>query len=101
MMKVGMVGVGCISGIYLKNFKETFKNVELVAVCDLIRERAEKAQKEYGVPTEACYATGMEMLSQPKLADFVIIAIQDQDHSQYDSTDQQLAPCAFNDTNDQ
>ena len=25
MMKVGMVGVGCISGIYLKNFKETFK----------------------------------------------------------------------------
>ena len=45
MLKVGMVGVGCISGIYLKNFKETFKDVELIAVCDLIRERAEKAQK--------------------------------------------------------
>ena len=37
MMKIGMVGVGCISGIYLKNFKETFRDVELVAVCDLIR----------------------------------------------------------------
>lgn len=50
MMKIGMVGVGNISGIYLKNFKETFKNIELVAVCDLIRERAEKAQEEYGIP---------------------------------------------------
>ena len=47
MMKVGMVGVGCISGIYLKNFKEVFKEVELIAVCDLIRERAEKAKEEY------------------------------------------------------
>ena len=50
MKKIGMVGVGCISGIYLKNFKEVFKDVELVAVCDLIRERAEKAQAEYGIP---------------------------------------------------
>ena len=32
MKKVGMVGVGCISGIYLKNFHEVFKDVELVAV---------------------------------------------------------------------
>ena len=38
MLKVGMVGVGCISGIYLKNFAEVFRDVELVAVCDLIRE---------------------------------------------------------------
>jgi predicted dehydrogenase len=45
-----MVGVGCISGIYLKNFADTFKNVKLVAVCDLIRERAEKAQKKYNIP---------------------------------------------------
>ena len=46
MLNVGMVGVGCISGIYLKNFAKTFKGVKLVAVCDLIRERAEKAQKK-------------------------------------------------------
>ena len=46
-VKVAMIGVGNISGIYLKNFAETFKNVKLVAVCDLIRARAEKAQKAY------------------------------------------------------
>ena len=49
-MNVGMVGVGCISGIYLENFANTFKNVKLMAVCDLIRERAEKAQKKYNIP---------------------------------------------------
>lgn len=50
MLKVGMVGVGCISGIYLKNFAEVFRDVKLVAVCDLIRERAENAKKQYNIP---------------------------------------------------
>ncbi|MBR6728350.1 MAG: Gfo/Idh/MocA family oxidoreductase, partial [Clostridia bacterium] len=65
MMNVGMVGVGNISGIYLKNFKETFKNVRLVAVCDLIRERAEKAQKEYNVPK--IYDTMEELFADPEI----------------------------------
>ena len=49
MLKAGMVGVGCISGIYLKNFTEVFRDVELVALCDLIRSRAEEAQLLHGV----------------------------------------------------
>ncbi len=50
MLKVGMVGVGNISGIYLKNLTETFKEVELVALCDLIKERALEAQEKYNIP---------------------------------------------------
>ena len=65
MKKIGMVGVGCISGIYLKNFKEVFKDVELVAVCDLIRERAEKAQTEYGIPK--IYDTMHELFADPEI----------------------------------
>ena len=65
MMNVGMVGVGNISGIYLKNFKETFKNVRLLAVCDLIRERAEKAQKEYNIPK--IYDTMEELFADPEI----------------------------------
>ena len=42
MIKVAMIGVGAISGIYLKNLTLTFKEVELIGVCDLIPERAEK-----------------------------------------------------------
>lgn len=49
-IKIAMIGVGCISGIYLKNITGMFKEIELIGVCDLIRERAESAQKEFGVP---------------------------------------------------
>ena len=41
-VRVAMIGVGAISGIYLKNITHTFREVELVGVCDLIPERAEK-----------------------------------------------------------
>lgn len=50
MLNIGMVGVGDISGIYLKNIEETFKEIHLVAVCDLIKERALKAQEKYNIP---------------------------------------------------
>jgi len=49
-INVAMIGVGAISGIYLKNITQTFKQIRLLGVCDLIRERAEKAQAEYNVP---------------------------------------------------
>lgn len=51
MMNVGIVGVGCISGIYLKNLHQVFhQELKLVGVCDLIKERALKAQKEWNIP---------------------------------------------------
>ena len=43
-----MIGVGDISGIYLKNITETFHEIELTGVCDLVREKAEAAAKKYG-----------------------------------------------------
>ncbi|MCQ2429695.1 MAG: Gfo/Idh/MocA family oxidoreductase [Clostridia bacterium] len=65
MLKVGMVGVGCISGIYLHNIFNVFKDVELVAVCDLIRERAENAQKQYNIPK--LYDTMEELFADPEI----------------------------------
>ena len=65
MLNIGMVGVGCISGIYLENFANTFKNVRLVAVCDLIRERAENAQKKYNIPK--LYDTMEELFADPEI----------------------------------
>lgn len=48
-VKIAMIGVGNISGIYLENLTKLFKEVELIGVCDLIRERAENAQQKYGI----------------------------------------------------
>ncbi|MBQ4088858.1 MAG: Gfo/Idh/MocA family oxidoreductase [Clostridia bacterium] len=43
MVNIAMIGCGDISGIYLKNLTETFKEVTLIGVCDLIPERAQRA----------------------------------------------------------
>ena len=40
-MKVGGVGCGNISGIYLTNLAKKFENVEVTAVADLVPERAQ------------------------------------------------------------
>lgn len=65
MLNVGMVGVGCISGIYLKNITEIFSGLRLVAVCDLIKERAKEAQKKYHVPK--LYDTMEELFADPEI----------------------------------
>ena len=49
-INVAMIGVGAISGIYLENLTNTFTDVHLMGVCDLVRERAATAQEKYGVP---------------------------------------------------
>lgn len=41
-VKVAMIGVGAISGIYLENITHTFQEVELIGLCDLVSERAAK-----------------------------------------------------------
>lgn len=47
-IKVGIIGCGNISSIYLKNLK-LFKSVELVAVSDIDLKRAEAKAEEYGI----------------------------------------------------
>ncbi len=49
-VKIGFVGVGDISGIYLKNITGMFKEIEVIGVCDLVREKAERAVKKYNIP---------------------------------------------------
>lgn len=47
---IAIIGVGCISGIYLENLTKTFHEVNLLGVCDLVRERAEGAKNKYHIP---------------------------------------------------
>ena len=47
-MKIGVVGCGNISGIYLRNIGGVFQNIEIAGVCDLIREKAETQAAAYG-----------------------------------------------------
>lgn len=46
-IRIGVVGCGDISGIYFTNITNTFKEIEIAGVCDLIDERAERAVQTY------------------------------------------------------
>lgn len=50
--KVGVIGCGNISSIYLKN-ASLFPNYEIVAVADIVLEKAEERAEEYDIP-KAC-----------------------------------------------
>ena len=62
-VKVGIVGSGFISGIYLENSK-TFNSFDVVACADLIMERAQGRAEEYGVP-KACSTE--EVMDDPEI----------------------------------
>src|SRR5688500_7808868 len=60
-VRVGIVGCGVISGIYLKNLPG-FDLVEVVACADLLVERAQARAAEYGIK-KAC--TPDELYADP------------------------------------
>jgi len=62
-VKVGVVGCGRISGIYLKNAR-LLEAIEVVACADVIPERAQARAAEYGVP-KACSVE--ELLADPEI----------------------------------
>ncbi|HEY9075853.1 MAG TPA: Gfo/Idh/MocA family oxidoreductase [Anaerolineaceae bacterium] len=62
-VKIGIVGCGNISGIYLKMSK-TFPILDVAAVADKIPERAQAKAAEYGI-ARAC--TTAELLADPEI----------------------------------
>ena len=49
-VKIGIIGCGNISDIYLKNLTTTFVNTQVWAVCDLDYEKALAAKEKYDIP---------------------------------------------------
>lgn len=77
-VKVGIIGCGNISGIYLKNLTGLFEDVEVVAVADLIPERVQNAAKEYGIPKT--YESGEALLKDDDI-ELVLNITQPPDHA--------------------
>lgn len=68
-VRIGILGLGAISGIYLKNLTGLFKETEVVGIYDLIPEKMEQAQKEYGIPK--AYSS-MEEMFQDKDIEIIL-----------------------------
>ncbi|NOU85581.1 gfo/Idh/MocA family oxidoreductase, partial [Paenibacillus sp. LMG 31460] len=63
-MKIGIIGVGSISGFHLKSYQK-LEGVELYAVCDLNGARAEEKAKQYGI--SHVYTDYRELLANPEV----------------------------------
>lgn len=79
--RVGIIGCGGIAnGKHMPTLAK-MPDVEMVAFCDLIPERAEKAAKEYGAPGAKVYTDYHELLADPTI-DNVRVLTQNRCHCQ-------------------
>ena len=62
--KVGIIGCGNISSIYLSNGTTIFDNLEIAAVADLVPEKAQAKAEEYGI---AKFCSVEELLADPEI----------------------------------
>lgn len=66
-IKVGIIGCGGIAnGKHMPALK-SLDNVEIVAFCDVVRERAEAAKEKFGTPESAVYTDYQEMLKDESI----------------------------------
>lgn len=49
-VKIGIIGCGMISEIYIKNTKETFQNLDVIAVADINMDSAKARAEQFGIP---------------------------------------------------
>ena len=63
VLKIGIIGCGGIANGKHMPALNTVDGVEMVAFCDIIKERAEKAAKEFGTPDAKVYEDYKELLT--------------------------------------
>lgn len=67
-LKIGFIGCGGIAnGKHLPGMAQQSEFVDLVAFCDLIPERAEKAAKDYGTADAKCYTDYHDLLADSSI----------------------------------
>lgn len=80
MHRGALIGCGFIANQkHLPALAKLENRIQLVAFCDLVEERAQKAAKEYGTPDAAVYTDYREMLRRSDL-DVVYILTPNRTH---------------------
>ncbi len=66
-IKVGIIGCGGIAnGKHMPSLSK-LSDVEMVAFCDIVLEKAEKAKEKYGTPDAKVYTDYQELLKDPEI----------------------------------
>ncbi len=78
--KIGIIGCGGIAnGKHMPSLSK-LDNVEMVAFCDIVKERAEKAKADYGTPDAKVYTDYKELLKDGSI-DIVHVCTPNREHS--------------------
>ncbi len=77
MKNVAVIGLGDISGIYLKNIATVFQNINLYGVCTHNLEKAKQVAEEYG--TQKVFATMEEAFADPAV-DIIVNLTRPNEH---------------------
>ncbi len=79
-LRIGIIGCGGIAnGKHMPNLAK-LSNVEMVAFCDIIEERAVEAAEKYGVPGAKTYVDYKELLKDETI-DVVHVCTPNRSHS--------------------
>lgn len=79
-LRAGIIGCGGIAnGKHMPSLREQ-KNVEMVAFCDIVTEKAEKAAKEFGTEDAKVYSDYKKLL-EDKSIDFVHVCTPNRSHA--------------------
>ena len=78
--RVGCVGNGGMGTGHLEAYVKEADRVEIVALCDIVPAKMEKAKKKFGLDDVKCYTDYKEMIDQEDL-DFVDICTPNYLHS--------------------
>ena len=79
IIKIGIIGCGGIAnGKHMPSLKKV-KDCEMVAFCDIVLEKAEKAAKEFGTPDARVYTDYKELLKED--LDAVHVCTPNRSHS--------------------
>ncbi|MDR0960601.1 MAG: Gfo/Idh/MocA family oxidoreductase [Propionibacteriaceae bacterium] len=74
MLKVGIIGTGNISPAHIKGYLEFPQRCEIVALCDVVPERAEEKKERFGLTGATVYSDHRAMLEAVPDLDLVSIA---------------------------
>ena len=79
-LRVGIIGCGGIAnGKHMPSLKK-IDEIEMVAFCDIIKERAEKAAEKFGIENAGVYESYEEMIEKENL-DVVHVCTPNKDHA--------------------
>jgi predicted dehydrogenase len=80
-VRVGFIGSGGMAANHMRNMRQN-EHVEMVSVCDVVRERAEQAAQTYGMKA---YTDYVEMLDNERL-DAVFVCVPPFAHGEIEET---------------